>query len=243
MVEKKNNHNILSSEKLVVSIKDGYQSGDKLNLNLDLYSVHSMWNSEDKSLIVDNTSNLEFSQILNNLYLEGDNNGQGRFVEVAFIDDKGDNINLKEFEIEPVYKDFQQQFDTFHSDLISYQELQGGDFLSYDSEEKLSFVVEKKEDGDIYKILKDSFLDNNEIEIWGYDLNSDKIDIGEFVDNLDLKNLNATVSKNDSDVLVSFGEQSAYNIVLKDISGDTSNDKLEEVLNSLILDSFNIKVG
>ncbi len=242
MSDKKDN-NTSNIDKLVVSIKDGYQDGDRLNIDLDLQNISSQWNSEDRSLVINNATNIEFSQIMDNLYLEGANNGFGRFIDVAFVDNSGDSINLKEFEIEPIYNNLEQQFDTFNFDLISYQELQGADFLSYDSEEKISFVVEKKQDGDIYKILKDSFLDQNEIEIWGYNITNDKIDIGDCVQNSDLNNLNATISKNNSDVLLSFGEDSAYNIVLKEINGDTSNDKLEEILHSLILDSFNIKLS
>ncbi len=270
MQEKK----IISNNKVIVSIKDGYNLGDKLDLHTKDLSY--FWNADNQSLEVQADDTFDLSGLINQVYLEGVG-GVDRFLDASFINEEGEKISLKEFEVSPIFIDATLQINhqiaevsnnmllqsdsTFTLNTgnivddsnivislsnINYEELDGADFLSYDNEEKLAFQVENTGNGDsVYKLLKDALFEQKAVELWGYDFGHDKLDLTEIAKSYpNMEDLSFALSKHNDDVMLSIADsQNQYSVLFKEVSENVSNDKLDEVLNSLILDAFHVKIG
>ena len=264
----------ISNNKVIVSIKDGYNLGDKLDLHTKDLSYS--WNADSQSLEVQADDTLDLSGLIKQVYLEGVG-GVDRFLDASFINEEGEKISLKEFEVSPTYTDANLQMNnqvaqvshhmllqsdsptTLHTGNIlddnsvvvslsdiNYEELAGADFLSYENEEKLAFQVENRDNGDsVYKLLKDALFEQKAVELWGYDFSNDKLDLTEIAKSYtNMEDLSFALSKHNEDVMLSIADsKNEYSVVFKEVSENVSNDKLDEVLNALILDAFNVKVG
>lgn len=264
--EKKINYN-----KVIVSIKDGYSNGDKLNLHTKDLSYS--WNAQSHSLEIKTDDTLDLSTLIKQVYLEGVG-GVDRFLDASFVNNEGEQISLKEYEIAPIYTNLNvvnnndapetskiltndmtylvptnigyDNLNVLTFDNIHYEQLEGAEFLNYEHEEKIAFQVKNSENGDnIFKLLKDALFEQKAVELWGYDFAHDKLDLTDITNAYpDMKNLSFALSKHDDDVKLSIVDSAnEYSVMFKEVSENLSNDNLDEVLNALILDSFNIKVG
>lgn len=264
MQEKKYNSNKvvdnceLDTGIIKVSIKDGYHNGDVLNL--DLSGVSHTWNVEHKEIIIKNVENLNINNILENISLESiEQNDTERFVSVEYITADGENISLKEYalnnqdyEIENFSIEHYSKSNFFGSskeDVLldeifsfDYSESQGADFLESSFEEKIPFEINLEEQGDVYKILKDSFSEGQDfLEIHGYDISQDKVSLEEFAKEFggafDYK-----VSTDNEDLNVNiYSENQEYNIVLKDVISD-NDTQLDDIIQNLIINNGESKI-
>lgn len=258
MQEKKDNSNI-DSVVVKISIKDGYQDGDALNL--DLSGVNYTWNAEQKELIIStDAENININNILENISLTTiEKNNTERFVEVEYITEEGESISLKEYTLNKQDNEQEEyileKIDTSSSVTLpneavlldeifsfDYEEAQGADFLESSIEENIPYEINIEEDGDIYKILKDSFSEGKDfLEIHGYDISADKVSLEDFTKEFggafnykvsaDNENLNVNISV----------ENHEYNVVLKDVISD-SDTALDDIIQNLIINNGEHKI-
>ncbi|MDR0484542.1 MAG: hypothetical protein LBH40_04635 [Alphaproteobacteria bacterium] len=264
-MQAKNNSNkdfqiINQEEGLVkVSIKDGYIEGDALNL--DLSGVNYTWNSENKELLIaTNIDNTNIYNILDNISLSSINqaNQTERFIEVEYIKD-GETLTLEEYalninnteeisvEVEEDSAVVPQVENTYISEdteiflSFDYEENKGADFLESSIEENFLFEVNLKENGDIYKILKDSFESTDVLEIHGLNISQDKVSLEEFTKDFG-DSFNYSVSARNDDLNVNIHvENHEYNVVLKDVVPD-SDTKLDDIIQNIIINSSDHKI-
>ncbi len=266
MQEKKDNKdkvlNILDEDKdfIKISIKDGYQNGDVLDLNLK--DVNYTWNFEHKELLIPTTSSsLSINKILDNLSLKSINKEDERFIEVEYVTKDGESVSLKEYVLN-MYEDVIQEDDYVSSDVVNdiftshvkeelnlekilsfdYKENQGADFLESSVEEKIPYEINLEEEGDVYKILKDSFSEGQDfLEIHGYDISHDKVSLEDFIEEFG-EGFNYKVSKDQEDLNVNiYVENHQYNVVLKDVISDTDT-ALDDIIQNLIINSGEHKI-
>ncbi len=259
MQDKKSIVNINFSEiennnTLSISIKDGYEAGDKLGF---ASSEKYFWNNEDKSLYVKTTENTNIVEVLKKVYLEGEGN-KDRFLDVKYTSKDGKVIEINEYSITPSIIDSVSNTFTrastktenieidanikeivWESGSLIHEETKGGDFLSSAVEEQLPYYLNKSEEGDIYKILKNSLIDNNKLEIWDYNITHDKIDLAEFAKEYG-SSFNYSINKDHEDLELHLSNSSEqYSIILKGI--DIDNNDIDQVIHNIIIDPFSGK--
>lgn len=264
--KKDNNNKVLdvstSNTGLVkVSIKDGYQNGDILNLELN--DINHTWSVEGKELVIStNAETININNILENVSLKSiEQSDAERFVSVEYITEEGEHISLKEYVLNK-QDDTQEEYiierdDTTANIFVSnsqenvlldeilsfdYKENQGADFLESSVEEKIPFEINLEEDGDIYKILKDSFSEGQELlEIHGYDISQDKVSLEDFTKEFGGA-FNYKVSAENEDLNVNiYVENHEYSVVLKDVISDTDTG-LEDIIQNLIINNGDHKI-
>jgi hypothetical protein len=240
-----------NKEQITVVIKDGYQNGDILKL--DNTDIHYSWSNIDKTLFIQASDTINIADTLKHLSLQG-KNGEDRFLEITLMTKSGEHINLKELEISAnptiintnsVEKDIinreileKKTVDSPLSDSKSklLEEKYGVDFLDITLEEVIPYTIKQLDDeknGDIYTILKNSLEKQQEIEIWGYDLKKDKVDLSQIANDLGAI---FEYSVNGSDIeLQVHSTEIDYSIILKEVNLDKFSDNIEEAITNIVI--------
>lgn len=136
-----------------------------------------------------------------------------------------------------------------NSDYLSYlsnnsftiEEDDSLNFLPQATEENLPIQINKIQDnsaGDLYKVIKDSFKNTDKLEIWGYNLQADKLDLQDFAN--EVKGMfDYSVQNGDLEISLHTNEKD-YSIVFKDVDTDKFADSLDEALASIIINNVKI---
>ena len=247
------------SNQVLILIKEGFKEGDTLDLSLD--NTEYAWNPEAQLLTVNATENMNISTVIENISLKGDGlqermlnvkfASQGGFIvelqnfgltpEVAFTAEETNGFLNAENSIEESYAIEYSPDTEWDSGFMMYQESSvGANFLDSAEEELLPFYLSQDTNGDIYTILKNSFKQQDELEIWGYDIAKDKVNLEEFFNEFG-DALEFSISKEDNDLQLHLSStDNDFNIVFKEASTSLSEESnLDDLLQSLVLDPFN----
>ncbi len=127
---------------------------------------------------------------------------------------------------------------------FDYKENQGADFLESSIEERLPFEIKQSKEGDVYKILRDSFSNGSDVlEIEGYDISTDKLDLADFIREFnDIVNYSLYKDHDNLNLNVYNGNNtSEYSIILKDAISNTDAN-LDDILQNLIIKTSGEKI-
>ena len=247
------------NNQLLILIKDGFKEGDTLKLNLD--NTEYSWNPESQLLTINAKDNMNISTVIDNISLTGDGL-QERMLNVKFAAQGGFVVELQNFSLTPEVDFTLQEANGFlnaensieesysieyepdtewDSGFMMYQESSvGANFLDSAEEELLPFYLSQDASGDIYTILKNSFKQQDELEIWGYDIARDKVNLEEFFNEFG-DALEFSISKEENDLQLHLSAtNNDFNIVFKEASSMINEESnLDELLQSLVLNPFN----
>ncbi|MCL2567620.1 MAG: hypothetical protein FWE18_05985 [Alphaproteobacteria bacterium] len=254
MQAKKTNMQNLEGQ-LRVSIRDGYMEGDALNLNL--HDINYTWNAEKGELLISTSiDDSDIYNILDNISLSSSTNDASveKFIAVEYVFKDGETLSLEEYALntndadieetaEEITQEKPQNAEEYPDIFLSfdYEEKVGADFLESSVEENFLYEVNLKENGDIYKILKDSFESTDTLEIHGLDISHDKVSLEEFTREFG-DSFNYSISTRNDDLNVNIHvENHEYNVVLKDVLPD-SDSSLEDIIQNIIINNSDYKI-
>ncbi|MDR2007492.1 MAG: hypothetical protein LBQ34_00775 [Alphaproteobacteria bacterium] len=253
MQAKKTNIQNLEGQ-LRISIRDGYVEGDALNLNSQ--DTNYTWNAEKGELLIPTSiDSADIYNILDNISLSTTTNEVEKFIAVEYVFKDGEILSLEEYALNTSNVDIEevsteeliqeqplsneQVPDIFLS--FDYEENRGADFLESSVEENFLYEINLKENGEIYKILKDSFEATDTLEIHGINLTTDKLSLEEFSKEFG-DSFNYSVSYGEDSLNVNIHvDQHEYNVVLKDVMPD-SDTSLEDVIQNIIINGGDYKI-
>ncbi|MFL1780703.1 hypothetical protein ABSA28_00397 [Candidatus Hepatincolaceae symbiont of Richtersius coronifer] len=129
---------------------------------------------------------------------------------------------------------------SWESDFLTFKKVEAENFLEGALEERLLYYLNKTDDGAIYKILKNSFINNNEHEVWGYELGQDKIDLAEFVDEYGSL-ASYHLSKNEGNLQLHIESDRDYSIIFKEVDFDKTQGDLDDILQNMVINPLIIK--
>lgn len=234
---------------IVISIKDGYLPGDSLSFKED--NITYSWNEDTKELIVDSYDG-DLKALVNNLILNGAGH-HDRFVEISLKDNSDNNLSLAEISLYPVTAETSpydlsmimgtdEQIDVN----VIYEENVGSNVIPSAYEQILPYSIDNGPSGVVYKLVKDSFIASNEIEIWGYNFQSDKIDLSAFQSD-NKSSFNYDISRNNIDnnlhLSISSDNGDAYSIVFRETDSSLyDGNDVDNMIQSMIINtSLDIK--
>ncbi len=230
---------------LSITIIDGMVEGDKLTLAQPDDVLSYKWDNTSKILSLEIQNDKNIKHILSSVMLDGKEAANSRLLEAKIFIDQSQYV-LQEYSLFPSYHlNLEENHDLFHNgfheelDLslnlpnISYSDVKGADFLNIDMVEALPYFLNKNNNSDVYTILKNEASDKHNIEIWGYNLSQDKIDLNNFAE--DLRGVHYQILGDQDLQLSIYNSEHEYSIILKEVASMNAFDTLDDIIQNLVL--------